>query len=144
MLPRPRAAWLRLCPVALLACQSPPDITAEIDEYADLLSDANAFACNCPQDLGYATMTECGEALSPVDAHEYQCLVNALEGHEEDAKRYLDCANAAYQEYVDCLAGNVNCMDGWYDACTADHESAIAACPSLPGTLESSVIACTT
>src|SRR5262245_43337746 len=96
--------WLWLGSLALIACQSPPDITDEINEYSSLISDANDYACRCPQDLGYDSIAECGEAHSPVDAQEHECLVAVLDGHEEEAKRYLDCANAAYQEYVDCLA----------------------------------------
>lgn len=137
------ARWLRLTPLVLFACQRPPDISAELDEYTSLLSDANDLACNCPEDLGYATTTECREVLSPVDANEYECLVQVLDGHEDEAKAYLDCANAAYRGYADCLAENVDCTEGWYDGCTADHEGAMASCTQLPATVESAVTACT-
>lgn len=139
--PRPHY-WLRLGPLALFACQRSPDISVEIQDYASLLSDARDLACDCPEDLGYPTVSDCGEALKPVGTNERDCLAAVLDGHEEDAKAYLDCANAAYRDYVDCLAGNVSCADGWYDQCTADHEDAMAVCPQLPAEVDSSVLAC--
>jgi hypothetical protein len=126
-----------------LGCQQPPDISGDIGTYADLLSDANSLACECPQILGYATISECDDAMSAVSSGERQCLANVLEGHEDEAKDHLECANAAYQQYVDCLGTNVSCEESVYNDCTMDHETALAACPQLSEGVRPSFDACT-
>ena len=129
-------------PLLLLACAQPPDISDDIEEYANLLSDANHRACDCPQVLGYSSKVECDEALGLIGTGERQCFATVLEGHEEAARDYLACANAAYQVYVDCLETNLDCDSGFYDQCTADHEAALSSCPLMPVDTQSAFEAC--
>lgn len=136
-----RALWVGL--LFLVGCQEPPDISGDIQAYADLLSDANSIACECPEILGYATIGECDDVMSAVDAGERQCLANVLEGHEEQAQDYLACANSAYQQYVSCLETNASCDESVYNDCTMDHETALAACPQLSEDVRPSFNACT-
>jgi hypothetical protein len=137
-LPRP---W-SFGPLLLLACAQPPDISDDIETYASLLTDARFQSCNCPQLLGFADSIQCDEALGQVGTGERQCFATVLKGHEEAAREYLTCANAAYQVYVDCLETNVDCEQGIYDDCTADHEDALASCPLMPVDTQSAFEAC--
>jgi len=136
-----RLWWTAL--LALVACQQPPDISGELSDYADLVSDANSLICDCPQDVGFAGKVACDEALGTVGVNERECLADVLDGHEEAGKDYLDCANGAYERYVDCLETNVSCEEGVYDECTKDHDIALAGCPQLPIDIRSPFESCT-
>lgn len=136
-----RASWFIV--VGLVACQEPPDISAEIADYADLVSVTNGLACNCPQDLGFATIAECNDELGTVGSGERQCIADALDGHEDVGKDYLDCANTAYRVYTDCLEANASCEPGGLDGCSDDRDAAVAACPQLPAGVQAQFDACT-
>ena len=126
-----------------LSCQSPVDLSDEIDEYASLLNEATAEACDCPQVLGYSGIGECTDALGEVTPEDQDCAATALEGSEDEGKAYLDCANAALRDYADCLADNTSCDDTWYDDCSKDRTDALAACPALPSDVDAAFSACT-
>ncbi len=85
----------RLLPAALLACQQPLDISEDIESYATAVSDVNAIACDCPQNLGYSTNVECDEALGPVGTGDRDCIGTVLDGHEDDAADYHQTALTA-------------------------------------------------
>lgn len=127
---------------AVLSCQS-PDISAELDEYTDLLNIVNGLACECPQDLGYASLAECNDAFPTVNAMDRQCLANALDGSEEAGKDYLDCANAALRAYEQCLELNPGCEEGWYSNCNDNFGGAVATCAPLPADVQPAFAACT-
>lgn len=50
-------------------------------------------------------MSECFDQVGQITLSEHDCMSAALDGHEDEAQDYLDCANAAYQNYVDCWRG---------------------------------------
>jgi len=135
-----RATWFGL--IALVGCQQPPDISGDIDTYASLVSDANSLTCNCPEILGYSTISECDDVLGVVGLNERECISTVLKGHEDAAREYLVCASAAYQGYVDCLETNVDCEESVYNDCAAEHEDAMASCPLLPADTQSAFEAC--
>jgi hypothetical protein len=127
----------------LLACSEPPDISLELEQYAMLLMDADSQLCRCAILFGYMTYMECSEAMGTVGADEWECLTEALEGHEEAARDYLACANEAYEVYVDCLELIKICDPEIYDACITAHEAELASCPKLPADVQSEFEACT-
>ncbi|PRP98528.1 hypothetical protein [Enhygromyxa salina] len=127
---------------ALLSCQAPPDLTADLNEYQTAINDANGAACDCPMDLGYDSIVECDEAVGTVTNDDVQCLADVLDGNEDAGKDYLDCANSAYRFYVQCLQSNPNCQDGWYDDCASDLTAQVAGCPQLSSDLRPMFMAC--
>ncbi|PRP92419.1 hypothetical protein ENSA5_49270 [Enhygromyxa salina] len=127
---------------AMLSCSAVPDISAELTEYDELITDTRASACRCPEDLGFANRVECDDAYGPVSIAERQCLDDAVAGSEDDAQAHLDCVNMALQSYLQCLDANVECEEGAYDACTGDYMVATAACPSMPAGVQTTFDAC--
>jgi hypothetical protein len=139
----------RRLPVLLLGlmptlggCQG-PDISPELDAYQQLVDDTNLLRCDCPQDLGFDTKAECDQAIGYVTTAERQCLEDAVDGEEADAQDYLGCANAALQNYEQCLAANVNCEAGANDACASVYSSTVAQCTQLPSDIRAVFLACT-
>ncbi|MCA9697563.1 MAG: hypothetical protein KC431_08565 [Myxococcales bacterium] len=139
---RPSLSALALTLAALaLACSKPPDISGELDDYAYQINDVAAETCECPQDVGYATYAECVDDLSVTDA-ERDCRATVLEGHEEAGKEYLDCAVEALNGYVDCLAMNPGCADGWWADCTSAYLDTVGGCPQLPSAVAEDFAQC--
>ncbi len=136
-----RAPWFIIL-MLLAACQQ-TDISAEVDEYVVLLNSGVARTCECPEDVGYASLGECLDDLGQLGDLETQCLADALEGEEDAGKGYLDCANVALQDYSDCLESNTGCVDGWNDDCAADRQAALGACPPLPSSVAGPFALCT-
>ena len=128
--------------VTVLACQEPPDITPDLNEYETLVNNANASACECFAELGYTTPSECEADLPEVSITGRQCMDDALAGHEEAGKDFLDCANMALQFYVQCLDANVDCDPAAYDTCSSDYMATLSSCPALPADAESAFNAC--
>ena len=112
-------------------CSEPPDLSPDIETYASRINASRSALCLCPQDVGYPGVLECQDGLGRVDVAGEQCIADALEGSEDAGKEYLDCANAAYADYVACLEVNETCEDGWIDGCNADHTSALSSCTPL-------------
>jgi len=138
---RPPRPW-SFGPLLLLACAKPPDIAGDIESYSDSRTDANVLSCDCPQLLGFADSIQCDEALGPIGTTARQCFAMVLDGHEDAAQEYLECATAAYGVYVNCLETSVSCEQDIYDGCTADHQGALASCPQLPASVQSMFESC--
>ncbi|EDM78365.1 hypothetical protein PPSIR1_05936 [Plesiocystis pacifica SIR-1] len=136
------AARVCVLPLVLLSCQSPPDISGEIEYFGDLYNISVGLLCDCPQELGYETGAECDDALGGVNVDERACIANALDGHEADAQGYLGCMNDALDAYVACLEDNAGCVAGWNADCTSDYDSARASCSGLDSPQRDSFEAC--
>lgn len=132
-----------LAPLLGLACSQPPDLSADIEEYANNIDDAISLTCDCPVDAGFADMAECSEMLGGAGSAERQCMADALTGYENEGKDFLECANSAYSSYLSCLEFNASsCNEGGVALCSDAHEQAISACPQLSATAKASFDAC--
>ncbi|MCA9686337.1 MAG: hypothetical protein KC457_29490 [Myxococcales bacterium] len=127
--------------LGLLSCSKPPDISGELEEYANLLNAIAGETCECPDDAGFATVDECVDVLL-VDADERACQADAFEGHEDAGKDYLDCAIGALDDYLDCLSMNPGCAVGWWDDCTTTYQDAEAACPRASAAVQDQFSGC--
>lgn len=135
-------ARLCLLSLAIASCQSPPDISGDIEYFGDRINTSIGELCECHAELGFAARQECEDAMSFVDLDERACIADVLEGHEEDAQKYFGCANDALDEYLTCLQENPGCMEGWNSACTSDYEAARAACSGLGSSQLDAIEAC--
>ena len=136
-----RALWLTPL-LVIVACKQPPDLSAEIEEFASLINRSRTAICMCPQDYGYPSLMECSDALGRVSVDDEECMRERLVGYEEEGEVYLECVLDAYMEYVGCLESNVNCEEGAIDACDAAHAERLDACPQLPSGVHQSFGAC--
>lgn len=142
MLSRSLLALTPVVAASVLGCQA-PDITAELNTYQELFDDTTWLLCDCPQDLGFDTTGECRDVYGHISPDDRQCLEDALDGHESDARDFLSCTNAARQDYEQCLGANVDCEAGVNDACTSVYTVEAARCTQLPSDVQAAFLACT-
>jgi len=128
--------------VSLMGCQRPPDISTLVDDHGTLLNDVVTATCDCFQDFGYESSSECDLGFGSVDSTGRQCLLDVLRGHEEDAEAYLSCANLTLIEFSNCLDENDSCEPGGYDNCVAAYMGAEGTCPQLSGVVQNEFAAC--
>jgi hypothetical protein len=126
----------------LLGCQG-PDITGELNTYETLLGDINGRLCECPENFGFDSLSECFDALGGVGTDERLCVEDALDGHHADGQDYLVCANAALQGYEQCLVNNVDCDPDANSACLSVYTVELSRCTQLPAKVQVAVTACT-
>lgn len=128
---------------AVAACSQPPDISATLERYGSHLSSVYTESCNCPEELGYSSLSECSEALGFVGDDELRCLEDASVGYESEVQSYLDCANPVLEEHFTCLAANESCGEGVYELCVMAYDDGVAGCPALPTAVGVEFAACT-
>lgn len=128
--------------LSMVGCQSPPDLTPDLNAYVSQRNDADLRLCDCPQDLGFGTVSECSDATVLLTQLDADCLAMALDGHEREGQEYLDCSNAALGEYIECLAANVSCEPGVNSGCTSTYTNTVASCGTLPSDVQSAFNAC--
>ena len=141
---RPRHAWVLLAVslTASIACAKPPDLSADLDEFASQVNSARARACDCPELLGYSSRIECDDALGRLGDEDIQCMEDVLEGHEDVGQELLPCASAAYESYAACLQANTSCEEMVLNDCDKARTDAVDACPELPTGVHQSFWAC--
>lgn len=126
--------------VFLAACQ-PPDLTDDVNTYVVQTNDVRAKLCDCILDLGNPDV-ECDASLDQLTQIDADCMVSTLDGHERDGQEYLDCVNAALDDYVQCVTMNSSCDDATNDGCTAAYTTAVAGCSQLPTDVRAQFQAC--
>ena len=139
MLPR-LLQTLALGLVCLAGCRA-PDLTAEVDAYVMQTNFVRNTLCYClvVPDPDF----ECDESLDPFTQIDADCMVASLDGHERDGEEFLDCVNAALDNYVQCVALNSEVCDEDINAgCTSTYEGAFASCSQLPTDVRAAFLAC--
>ena len=114
-----------------LSCSRPPDISDDLEEYANQLDDLATAVCECPEDIGLMDYNTCLDDRF-VDPDERECQVDVTKGYEEETKAYLDCASPKLDVYIACLEMNPGCVDGWWLDCTNAYLEDVSSCPQLP------------
>ena len=130
-----------LASLGLAGCATPADITQELNDYVSLLNDTNALLCSCPDDLGYASVVECDEALGTVGDSDRTCVESALEG-EDEANEYLRCANSALEVFEQCLELNSSCEPGEHTACQDGYSEELAMCDQVSSAAVGAISQC--
>lgn len=138
-----RHLLLCLLGIAPIACGQPPDISAELEDFANHGGSVLALACLCFEDLDFSTAEACYQTLGDIDAPESDCLAEAVEGHESEAKDYLDCVTPALETYEGCLMANESCGAGVHEMCGDAFSASESQCPPLPSSVQSRFDACT-
>ncbi|EDM79557.1 hypothetical protein PPSIR1_21054 [Plesiocystis pacifica SIR-1] len=143
MLDRLAARLCLLSPALLgLSCQAPPDISGELEYFADVYNVSVGLRCECHQEYGYASGPECEEGVGSIDLERRGCIADALEGHEEGAKGYLECVNDALDVLVACLEADNECIEGAGMTCLSDYDTTRAGCSGLASVQRDSFQAC--
>ena len=124
----------------VLGC-SAPDLTEDVNRYGYLLNEVNLMLCNCLTDLGNPDV-ECPPSLDLLTQLQIDCLGDALDGHEREGLEYLDCANEALDDYVQCVTSNVSCDADANESCTAAYTMAVGSCPQLDADVHAAFEAC--
>lgn len=126
------------------ACGGSPDISAELEEYGDHAASIVLLACECPEDLGYMSISACLDGVGEVGPQERSCLTDVTEGYEEEAQNYLECVLPGLATFEDCLFSNANvCGEGVYQLCVDAFEQTEAECSPLPEAIRASFEMCT-
>jgi hypothetical protein len=144
MLARCRSLFT-ICSVVLtaglaVACKSP--MSAEVDEYANLVNQGRMLTCVCYSDLDFDTMISCQAAQGEISEDDQQCMLDAFDGEEDLGKDYLDCASPILEQYVQCMNQDPGCEMGWADDCRATRDATLGTCLQLPADILGPFNAC--
>lgn len=138
---------LKRCPRVIMlgllcsaGCQA-PDLTEDVDTYVNQTNLVRAMLCDCILDLADPD-AECDASLDQLTQVDAECLEATLDGHERDGQEFLDCANAALDDFVQCVAANVDCEPDTNDSCGTVYTVAAARCTQLPSDVQAAFTAC--
>ena len=131
MVSRSNRAFTLVMLLGALSCSRPPDISDELEDFANQLNALAGEACECPQDIGHTDYNECLDDRF-VDPDERECQTEVTKGYEDETKAYLDCTSPKLDAYIECLGMNPGCVDGWWLDCTNDYLTDVSSCPQLP------------
>ena len=141
MVLRSHRAFALVLALGVLSCSRPPDISDELEDFANQLNDLADATCECPQDIGYTSLGECLDDRF-VDPDERECQAEVTKGYEEETKAYLDCSSPMLDAYIECLRMNPGCVDGWWLDCTNAYLDDVASCPRLPDEILQDFVDC--
>jgi hypothetical protein len=118
-----------------------PDLTDDVSLYVNQTNEVRGMLCACVLDLGNPD-AECDDSLDQLTQVDAECLDATLDGHERDGQEYLDCANAALGDFVQCVAANVDCEPDTNDNCETLYTVASSRCTQLPTDVQAAFTAC--
>ncbi|EDM74157.1 hypothetical protein PPSIR1_39140 [Plesiocystis pacifica SIR-1] len=138
-----RRKLLAVVLLALTGACSEPDISQEVEDYADALGDAEALACQCPAALGFDNVADCGAAFGIVGSERQSCMTEALRG-EEDPQAFVACASDAAREYSACLMSSIDdgCEQSQHLSCVDAFEDAALQCPGASSAAAADFLTC--
>lgn len=139
-MPMRRLRVLTIGTASLIGCQT-PDLTDDVSLYVNQTNDVRGMLCSCVLDLETPDV-ECDDSLKGLTQVDADCLAATLDGHQRDGQEYLDCENAALEDYVQCVAANVDCEPGVNDSCLTVYTVASSRCTQLPSDVQAAFTAC--
>ncbi|MEM7154154.1 MAG: hypothetical protein AAF799_15000 [Myxococcota bacterium] len=148
MIQSPRLFALCALFVTMPACDSAEDdpinqVNTLVDSNVAELDSQVAIVCDCWQDIGFESRTDCQDEVLELGPAQVRCIKDAYAEDAETAIDYLECIVPLEREYTACIDQRLECSDfSAGDACSDDYGVGLDTCIQLPRTITRDLDAC--
>jgi hypothetical protein len=117
------------------------DVLALIDEVITLGNDNVAIVCDCWDEAGFASRTDClDDQILP---SQRRCVEEAYQRDADAAKLFLECVVPLARELGECLDARLSCVDpSGTDACFDDYDLGRESCVEVPRSVQRALDDC--
>ena len=136
--------WLAsLLVLSSFACAKEEPISDLVDKVIDELKAQATIICDCHEQLGYASISECETAYGYIGPAQRRCVIEAYQQDESAARDYAECVTPLEQEYTACANMRLDCSDlTSLDPCGDDYQVGLDQCIQLPQSIVRDLEAC--
>ncbi|MBL8945928.1 MAG: hypothetical protein JNK45_22380 [Myxococcales bacterium] len=117
------------------------DVLALIDDVITLGNDNVAIVCDCWDEAGFASRTDClDDQILP---SQRRCVEEAYQRDPDAARLYLECVVPLVRELGECLDARLSCVDpSGTDACFDDYDLGRESCVEVPRSVQRALDDC--
>lgn len=114
-------------------CEPENDVGALVDDYIAEVNEQYETYCDCYQELGWASRSQCISGQDSIGPSQRRCLQDAFDGGEDASQQYLECIVPLAAELNTCIHSRLSCGDfDLIDPCLDDYDIGRASCIELP------------